>query len=190
MKIIAATVRRHHTQSNSHSHHTILYVESRWWHHIFKSNGQTTATNTSINHDAFTRRATWVTCKRHTRIVHVWCAGTGTQLTPTHSDATQPTDGINRVYLNKFALRSEQFTFNVQTVHTEPFLLSIGRFYTIYVFYPYKNFKSHPNKNYIIFVVTQVQVGESSKKSNCEIQSEKERRTGEKKHTDLDKNGW
>lgn len=144
MKIIAATVRRHHAEQFAA---TIRYCTL--------SLASDTIYSSQMDSQRIPIPASTMTHLRDVPLaLHVnatlesftYGARTGTQLAPTHLDATQTTDGFNRVYLNKIALRSEQFTFNVETVHTEPILLFIGRFYTIYVFYPYKISKATQTK--------------------------------------------
>lgn len=124
-------------------YHTIWYVinRSHRWQHIFISNGQTTHTRLRIRiqiptmthtRDMPYENARNSICRNN---VHI-CSYTHSHTAPhRYMLATQPTDGINRVYLNKIALRSEQFTFNVQTVHTENIIISFTFFYDFCVFF-------------------------------------------------------
>lgn len=106
-------------------HHIILreYVlyRSRRWQHTFNSMGWTHS-RTRPRIPTQTATMTHTRNMPHSRIVHIHKNTLVSSYQ--HMHAAKPTDGIIRVYLNKIALRSEQFTFSVQTVHTEIFIFS------------------------------------------------------------------
>lgn len=85
--------------------------------------------------------------------------------------ATHMNDEIHRVYLNKIALRSEQFTFNVQTVHTDNLCI----FVYIYDFFTSFSY-THTQKLYNFAVINIVKCKrrkiEIKKENDCDIQSD------------------